>query len=54
MVGWVGLVRIAALTLLWGSGLFWIRLSLRGWPPTHMLTIADRRFERKPWAPVSR
>jgi drug/metabolite transporter (DMT)-like permease len=38
-VGRAAVVRIAALTLLWGSGFFWIKLSLRGWPPTHVLTI---------------
>jgi drug/metabolite transporter (DMT)-like permease len=35
--GYRSLVRVLTLALLWGSGFFWIKMSLRGFTPSQML-----------------
>lgn len=38
-VGSAGLVRLAALSLLWGSSFLWIKLGLRGFNPTQLTFV---------------
>jgi drug/metabolite transporter (DMT)-like permease len=38
-VGRAGLLRIAALALVWGSGFFWIKISLRGFDPVQIVFV---------------